>query len=313
MLKRKWTNEEIKFLKENYGKMIYNEIAAVLKRSTQSVSGKARIMKLGENVLWKEGEIRFLERSYKNNIPPIKIAEFLNRSYCSVVYKAIRLGLKTQFEYRKPKYNEAFFDLWSSELAWLVGIILSDGSISAFNIKRYYVVLAMCDVDVVDKVKDSIGYTGNVYNRKIESGKILYQIKFHGRKAHQFFVDLGMDNHKSYTAKWPIGLPNEHVGHFLRGLLDGDGSVSFNKNGYPFARICGTESVVRSVAEHVGLHHTIHHNETKTNYIVQYTGDRAKKFLDFIYKDSIESMRMDRKYEIYLEAKKWHTSSSEIV
>jgi len=187
--------------------------------------------------------------------------------------------------------------VWSPELAWLVGIILSDGHVSNSTHGKY-ISIKMCDKDILEKIKIITGYKGDVKPLKREKPhyKKPYIIIIGGKIIWQFFTDLEMDNNKSYNAKWPVGLPDEYVNHFIRGLFDGDGSISFNKNNYPFASICGTKKLMCSVSRCVGLHSTEHPNKTETNYKIQYTGDRAKDFLKFIYKNSKENIRMDRKY-----------------
>jgi len=295
-----WSREEINFLRNNYDKMTYKEMEKIINRAAKSISDKANRIGLKKkiNKIWIEKEIKYLKNNY-GKIPAEEISKYLNRSFESVTLKAFCLRLKTIPGNKwEPTYNEKFFDNWSPDLAWLVGIVLSDGHVSnIFHGK--YIWVKMCDKDVLDKIKIITGYKGDVQPCKREKPhyKKPYIITIGGKKIWQFFTDLGMDNHKSYTAKWPIGLPDEYINHFIRGLFDGDGSIYLNKNNYPFARICGTEKLMNSVSEYINLHFTEHPNKTKTNYIIQYTGNRAKDFLKFIYKNSTENNRMSRKYE----------------
>jgi len=296
-----WSRDEIKFLKENYDKMTYKEIGQIFDRTVEAVSRKAGSLVLSKKIdkLWSKNEVEYLTENY-GKISAIKISEYLNRSFYSVTGKAKCLGLKSK--YRPITYNEKFFDDWSSDLAWLVGIVLSDGSVSNI-VNGKYIRIKMCDKDVLDKIKIITDYEGKVQPCKREKPhyKKPYIIIIGGKKIWQFFTDLGMDNHKSQTAKWPIGLPDEYVSHFIRGVFDGDGSVYFRKNGYPFAGICGTKKLMSYISKSIDLHFTEHTNKTKTNYTIQYTGDRAKDFLKFIYKNSTENIRMDRKYNKVLE------------
>lgn len=248
---------------------------------------------------WGSGEIKFLEENY-GKTPAKEISKYLNRSFYSVTGKAKRLGLKSK--YRPITYNEKFFDNWSPDLAWLVGIVLSDGGVSN-PINGKYIKVKMCDKDVIEKIKTITGYKGEIRPCKREKPhyKKPYIIVIGGKTIWQFFTDLGMDNNKSYTAKWPIGLPDEHISHFIRGLFDGDGSIYFRNNGYGFAKVCGTKKLMNSISKCIGLHFNEYTNKTKTNYTIQYTGERAIFFLKFIYKDSTKTMRMDRKYNKVLE------------
>ena len=304
MLNKKWNDVEIKFLKDNYDKMTYKKIGEILNRTTKSVSRKAENIGLKKktNKIWSEKEIEYLTNNYGKS-PAKEISKYLNRSFNSVTLKAFCLNLKTIPGNKwHPTYNEKFFDEWSNELAWLVGVVLSDGHVSN-HIHGKYIWVKMCDKDVLDKIKIITGYKGDVTPLKREKlhYKKPYIIIIGGKKIWQFFTNLGMDNHKSQTAKWPVGLPNEYVDHFIRGLFDGDGSIYFDKNDYPFVRICGTKKLMDSVSRYIDLHFTEHSNKIETNYTIQYTGIRAEDLLELIYKNSKQNIRMDRKYNKVLE------------
>jgi hypothetical protein len=208
-------------------------------------------------------------------------------------------GVYTGYKYHVPVYNESFVDGWSRELAYFVGLILSDGHVSNSNL-RHLVCLKMCDKDVIEKVKNITEHKGNVVEYHTTNGyKPSYTINFHGKKFWDFFTNLGFDNNKSHSARFPKDVPIESVSHLIRGVFDGDGSLSLGRNKYPFARICGTRSLLESIINLIGFHYTIHKHFNI--YIIQYTGERAVKFLDYLYNDSTNDTRMDRKYNKYLE------------
>lgn len=304
-MKGLYTEKEVEFLKSNYKNLSYSKIGKILGRASKSVSEKARRLKLSKkiNKIWDIKEERYLINNY-DKIPVIKICDYLNRSYQSVTLKAMFMGLKVKHKYLKSKYDENFFNNWSDNLSYMVGIVLSDGYVS--NPKfGCFIRLAMCDKDVVEKIKFVVGYTGNIYKKdpRHENYKILYIMNLYGQKMWNFFIDLGMDHNKSYTAKFPNNVPSEYILHCIRGIFDGDGSISMGRKHYPSARICGTKDIVEFVSKHLNLHCTTHQN-TETNFTIQYTGKNAVKFLDCIYKDSTKNTRMDRKYNKYLDVLK---------
>lgn len=306
-MKTIWSEKEIEFLEHNYEGMHYKEIGILLKRSYKSVSRKAEELglKKKENRLWTKYEEQYLIDNY-NRLPAIKIAENLNRTYNAILNRAESHNLYIDYRYCVPSYNELFFDKWSDELAWFVGIILSDGCVFCKPGNKF-IKLSMCDRDALDKIKKFTMYTNDIIELKPEKAhyKILYQLTFHGNKVWQFFRDLGMDNDKSHNAIFPTNIQDEFIPHIIRGIFDGDGSISLSrKTGYPSARICGTKNVVDYITDYVGIHNTLHPN-SDINYTIQYTGERALQFLNYIYKDSIDSTRMDRKYNKYLEALQW--------
>lgn len=306
-MKVKWVDREVEFLKSNYRDLTYKEIGNFLNRSYKSVSRKAEDigLKKKENRLWTESENQFLVVNY-NKIPPIEIAQNLNRTYNAVINRAESLGLYVDYRYLKPSYNEKFFDKWSVELAWIVGIVLADGCVFN-NYAHRFVSIKMCDKDVLEKIKYIAGYKNKIVELKPEKPwyKIPYQIVFAGNKVWQFFRGLGMDSNKSYTAKFPGNINTMFVPHVIRGILDGDGSISLSRNTeYPFVRVCGTRYVIDYITRYIGLNNTLHKN-SDINYTIQYTGERALKFLNIVYKDSDVFTRMDRKYCMYIKALRW--------
>jgi len=165
----------------------------------------------------------------------------------------------------------------------------------------------MCDKYVLKKIKLFTGYKNKIVELEPDKPhyKTPYQITFHGNKVWQFFRRLGMDNNKLHNAVFPKNISGEFIPHIIRGLFDGDGSISMSKNtGYPFVRICGTRNVVDYVTDYIGLYNTLHQN-SDINYTIQYTGERALQFLSCIYNNSINYTRMNRKYDKYIKALKW--------
>mgnify|MGYP000539449701 CR=1 FL=1 len=90
---RKWTEEEVEFLINNYHHMTSEEIGKILNRPPQMVRWKARQLGLKKRPRWTEEEIAFLVKYYKT-MRYYEIAEILGRPLGSILVKAHELGLK---------------------------------------------------------------------------------------------------------------------------------------------------------------------------------------------------------------------------
>jgi len=92
---RKWTAEEVEFLKQNYGERRVKMIAETLGRTISSIYSKARELKLRvrKYEVWTVGEVEFLKQNY-GKIPIGLIAEKLGRTKGSVCSQARMLKLK---------------------------------------------------------------------------------------------------------------------------------------------------------------------------------------------------------------------------
>lgn len=84
-------------------------------------------------------------------------------------------------------------------------------------------------------------------------------------------------------------LPNEYFPHWLRGFIDGDGSISKTK---PRISIVGDKKLLRIIddrlIELLGIIHgsIFKHTVSHVYYLEYYTRDKTKKILDYIYKDA---------------------------
>jgi len=96
---KRWDEQEMCYLRANYGKTALKEIAATISRSRFSIYEKARELGLQSRIFgrgrkWYNEEIRSLKGSYKEKSLR-QIAKELGRSTSSVQLKATRLGLKS--------------------------------------------------------------------------------------------------------------------------------------------------------------------------------------------------------------------------
>lgn len=94
---KKWAEEDLNYLKENWCRKSTREIAKDLDRTYNSIYAKAEYINLGQNKadknrLWTEGDLEYLENNWGSiSIPTL--AKNLNRSENAVIIKARLLGL----------------------------------------------------------------------------------------------------------------------------------------------------------------------------------------------------------------------------
>jgi len=305
----KWSEYEDRFILNNYDKYDYATLGKLVGRSEKAVSERLRMFGVHKRTSyrrWSQDEIKVLFKCYNDKLPPIKISKLLNRSYSSVILKAESLGLKRDEYYRPEKYNVEFFTKWSHELAWLVGVVMSDGYVSNPKFGKF-IRVAMCDRDVVFNIAKLIDYEGNIIHRHNKHNKDVFILNISGKHVWSFFVDLGITHSKSVELKFP-NLPEMYIYSCIRGIFDGDGSISINmKTMYPTARIIGMKDVIRFISNVVSVPYNLYDYNNNV-CILQYTGERAMAFLCGIYKDSVDLTRMQRKYLLYIklvECERW--------
>ncbi|MEP7167550.1 MAG: LAGLIDADG family homing endonuclease [Candidatus Woesebacteria bacterium] len=110
---------------------------------------------------------------------------------------------------------------WSADLAYVVGLITTDGSLSKdgrhidFTSKDINLIRTFAGVL---KLKNKIGLKSSSYGK----GKTYYRIQFGNVKFYHFLVDIGLTPNKTKTLG-SLTIPKEYFIDFLRGHLDGDG------------------------------------------------------------------------------------------
>lgn len=121
----------------------------------------------------------------------------------------------------KPKkhnpINPAFFATWSDDLAWLLGLVWSDGCLQG-----NYVSITSKDRDLLETVAHLVGK--NTSGITAKNGGTAWSIALCSKEVTDRWRLLGLTEAKSLTAPWP-DIPPQHQAAFVRGLLDGDGTV----------------------------------------------------------------------------------------
>lgn len=263
-------------------------------------------MKQGKRISdTKEKEIIKL---YKNGSGTCEIAKKLDLNRWTIL-KYLKLNnLKPQRLTRpyKNKHNIHFFSKYTKESAYWAGFIMADGNIhSKKNVLQ--IGLAKKDEKHLVKFNNNIQFTGPIYidistdsRKSYISGKWLIE---------DLKKNYGITSNKTFNCVFP-DIPKKYIWHFIRGIFDGDGSV-YGKYS-PCISFIGNKSIIKSIRDllHNSLELEIQSSndkaplyKTKNTKIKQfaYSGENARKIIKWLYKDSNENIRLDRKYDKCME------------
>ncbi|WP_158674459.1 LAGLIDADG family homing endonuclease [Lysinibacillus antri] len=120
---------------------------------------------------------------------------------------------------RKHKVNEDFFKVWTHEMTWVLGLFVTDGTVSS---KTHSITFAQKDERILkliakfmdaDYVLAPIGKTRKTPLLIINSREIKHDLE-----------KIGITSNKSLTLKFPP-VPDQFLSSFIRGVIDGDGWV----------------------------------------------------------------------------------------
>lgn len=170
---------------------------------------------------------------HEKNMSLGDIAKMFNCSRVHIYNLCNKYGIKvkTKSEARKAAYssgkklryhpvNTNFFKKWSNEMAYVLGFISTDGNIGH---RLDVLTISQKEIEILEKIKKVMQaeqtilyykHHQDIHHLQIGSGEIVRDL-----------LKLGITPNKSLSIKFPE-VPDEYVMHFIRGVLDGDGSIT---------------------------------------------------------------------------------------
>lgn len=199
--------------------------------------------------------------------------------------------------------NEKFFGSWSPEMAYVLGLIITDGCIS----KTGTVSLSMNDKELLEKVKKVMGSAHKIEPSKHQ--KNLYIFHFARENMVRDLEKFGILSKKSLTVTFPA-VPQEYLPDFIRGVFDGDGSVLFKKSrDFPLVTkfFSGSKDFIEGLEmklQELNMpKRTIYQQKTKNGlyYTIVYGHKDSIKLFNILYKNPKNRLFLERKYKRFLE------------
>ncbi len=223
------------------------------------------------------------------------------------IYKIVKkCGIGLSRSYRKYIFNEDFFESINNEAkAYWLGFLFADGCV-AKDRGRVSIALAEIDEGHLLLLQKCLGIDNKLsYNPKTKS----FRLTINSNKMKEDLIKLGCLPNKSYTNIMPPILNEIDARHFIRGLFDGDGCLTFNvtENRYKVSFI-GSENVIKFI-------NNILHKKTGINLASEYIDTRWKceytreitwggkqnviAIMQYLYKDS--EFFLQRKYDKFMQ------------
>jgi hypothetical protein len=127
--------------------------------------------------------------------------------------------------------NQNFFKKWSLNMAYVLGYIYADGSLTNCDyIRARYIQIVSIDKEALERVREMMNSKHNITEHKslYIKGRTIYKFKIGSHEIYNDLIKHGLYPNKSLTIKFP-NIPKQYLGHFTRGYFDGDGCVYFEK------------------------------------------------------------------------------------
>ena len=213
---------------------------------------------------------------------------------------------------QKQEVDEQFFTAWSNKLAYVLGVIYTDGNLF-FDEKRKLATITISQKapEILEKIKQLIKCNAKLiyiprktHKSGVVSGE-LYRLQFRSHKVYNSLLDFGLFPDKSLKIEFP-SMPREHIRHFIRGCWDGDGSVYIEKRNNSIAAsfVSGSFNFIKGILQHLemaGLPSiTIHTRKGKNpSYYFRFRGSACLQLYNYLYDDVPSEQYLSRKNEIF--------------
>ena len=166
---KKWTDDEVSILKENYTTKDFDELLTLLPNRTYSaIRTKAEKLGIKKRLYWTEDEIKCLEENY-SKLPVDDICKLIpNRSRKTIIMKASELCIKNDIFFTEDEINY-ILENWGNMSDEKIGCALNR---NPGGIQNKRLQLGLSRYDIRESSYDLITYLrGQLFNWKQESMK----------------------------------------------------------------------------------------------------------------------------------------------
>lgn len=205
--------------------------------------------------------------------------------------------------YRKHSVDENFFEVIDTEeKAYWLGFIYADGSVSIHKntgSMTLEIGLQIRDVNHLQKFKEDIKATNQISVTNHGNG---CRVSIHCRKLVEDLMKHGIVPNKSLIAVPPgtDTVPQTLTHHFIRGIFDGDGGFTIDRNSTYAVCFCGTIETCKFVLDFFDKEIKINKKKGTKNFgQFKIKGNlQAREVSDILYKDA--KVYLERKYDVYI-------------
>lgn len=262
----------------------------------------------GGTIAWTDEQVAYIIKKYtEENYPLAQLGKEFNCSYGTIRNLLHRHKIKSRGNKQGYPRDEYYFNqIDTEEKAYWLGFLYADGCVHS-DTKEISV--DTIDSEHLEKFKKAI----KAYNHKIgvtqdarwKNANALYHFAIKDKQLHQDLIKWGCVPQKSLKIEKIPNIPRDYVSHFLRGYFDGDGSLHYLKgtNNYRISFV-GTKSFLMDIQKELGTNVSL--GTTGQAYQLQISGRKqVNRILLYLYNNSSENMRLDRKYSIFLKCLEW--------
>lgn len=230
-----------------------------------------------------------------------------SRGFLSKILKVNEIDIRDNtLNSRKYNHMENYFEKINTEhKAYWLGFMYADGYITNNSFG-----FSINNIDIKHAVK---------FNKSLQADNPIHQYKGTGynkdsitcrtlltsAKTVNDLISKGCIRNKTLQLKFPKEdvVPKHLIPHFIRGYMDGDGSINYhNRGNYQAWQIgfIGQEEFLNNIKNFFNKSDLKLSTKDNITYQINFTGNKqVKRILNILYHDA--TIYLDRKYEKYKE------------
>lgn len=241
-----------------------------------------------------EDKKTYLELSKKYECSTTTIRNILIRNGFSPRTKseAKRISDKTQCEIK-----ENAFEIIDKDSAYWLGALMSDGCVVETKPGRYRLEFGVkyTDIKWVQDFSDWIGWKGKIQihdNSGFSGSTKIARVQINNDPICKSLIKLGCIERKSLQLKEIPNIPAKYKDDFLRGFIDGDGSIETERGRLS---VIGNKSFLEQIGDYFNCEYRIC-QKTENTYQMFFNQSESAQILKRLYENS--KYRLERKYQI---------------
>lgn len=253
-------------------------------------------IKTGNRTIYDKLDAKDIVDKYLSGMTANEILSFYPqvKSENTIIKVLKNSGVTIRDAKRLTLYNDTYFStIDTPNKAYIVGLLIADGYI-IYPTNKKTPVWGICLKSDDDYILRAIIDEIEIKRKTIVNTKRgTSQISISSQKMVNDLENLGITQRKSFTATLPLSeIDASLYPHLIRGLFDGDGSLTTNGKGQrKRISICGSETSMKQTEEvlfnYAGMSHkTLYFNRFNHIYYLMYAKkEDLIKFYNYIYQD----------------------------
>ena len=263
----------------------------------------------GTNITYREKLMELVNQGKSGK----QISKEMGIDYSNMHVWLRKLNINLLNYHNELKFDNTVFDkIDSEEKAYWLGFLYADGYVSSYN-NTVALDLMGDDILHLNKFKEFLNLKREVkISNSTCNGKIFPRCRLAvtNKHFHDTLISKGCIPNKSLVLQFPdksIFSSSDLIIHFIRGYIDGDGSVTLGYTKYSMFSIIGTKEFLSGIIDSfptlftLSSYHKDKRHPDSNTYFISIGGKKSAKLGDILYKNA--TIYLERKYNKFIKYK----------